>query len=156
MIEEINIRDYQKEDKEAVYGLILSIMEQEFEDIPPSVYLEDIGDIPRVYGSEGDHFYVCEHQGKIIGTIALKRDDEDSALLRRFFVNPHFRGSGVGSQLIAKALEFCKQKKYKKVFFDGNTKMHKVRALLKKNGFKEDESIPLENIGIFKLSYLLS
>ena len=154
--EKIRIKEYQDKDKDSVYSLILSIMEQEFEDIPLNLYLQDISNIPSIYGGSRDHFYVCEKEGKIIGTVALKEEDEDSVLLRRFFVNPKFRSLGVGSKLINKALEFCRKKKYKKIFFSGNTKMHKVKLLLLKNGFKEEELIFLENVGIFKLSYDLN
>ena len=156
MVDKIKVREYQDADKDEVYSLILSIMEQEFEDIPASVYLEDIGDIINVYGGERDHFYVCEKDGRIIATVGLKEDDEENALLRRLFVNPHFRGTGLGSELVKKALQFCKKHKYKKVFFSGNIKMNKVRTLLKKQGFKEDETILSINVGIFKLSYDLS
>ncbi len=156
MIDKMKIKEYQDSDKDSVYSLILSIMEEEFEGIPANLYLQDISDISNVYGGEGENFYVCEKDNKIIGTIALKREDDESVLLRRFFVNPNFRNSGVGGKLINKVLEFCKKEKYKKIFFSGNTKMHKVKLLLLKNGFKEEESIFWKNIGIFKLSYDLT
>lgn len=154
-MEKIKIREFRKGDTNSVYSLISFVMETEFGDIPNNLYLQDINHISDVYGKERDCFYVCEHEGKVIGTIAVKEDDNVTALIRRFFVSPDFRGRGVGSELIAKTLDFCRKNEYQKVFFSGNTKMHRVKQLLQKHGFKEDEAISFSAVSIFKLSYVL-
>jgi N-acetylglutamate synthase-like GNAT family acetyltransferase len=148
-------REFEPKDQDGVYTLILSILENEFNDIPPENFLVDVRDVENNYTGNGNEFIVCEHEGMVVGTIAVKRDDEETALLRRFFVNPHYRGKEIGKRLIQKIFEVCKESGYKKVLFTGNNKMHKVKSVLSKAGFKEEEDILLKGLEIFKLSYKL-
>lgn len=149
-------RAFTPEDQEAVFTLILSILETEFNDIPPEGYLLDVRDIPTHYDGERNQFFVCEYEGQIVGTIAVKEDDKKTALMRRLFVNPHFRGKQVGKRLLDAALTFCLEKKYKKILFAGNTRMNLARKLLLRNGFVETEHFQLDNLDIFRLQKDLS
>ncbi len=152
--EEINyIREYKSSDRDQVYSLILSIFVFEFKNIPPEKYLEDLNDMEKVYGGSGEAFWVCEKNDKIIGTIAIKKDDEKTALLRRFFVNPNYRGKGLGKSLLVQALDFVKTKKYEKVVFIGNPQMKNVKKVLMVNGFQEDDDFIFKGMSVFKLIY---
>lgn len=155
MSKTFNVREYQPGDSESVYALILAILTNEFREIPPEHYLSDIKDIQSVYAGERNEFFVCENDGEIIGTIAVKEDDKKTALLRRLFVNPHFRGKKAGKTLIEKALAFCREKHYEKIVFTGNNRMHDVKEVLKKLGFKEAEDIQLPGLELFRMSHAL-
>ena len=150
------IRQYESKDKDQLYSLILAILEQEFGDLPTDIYLDDIGDVPRFYSGKGNKFWVCVDGDRVVGSIAVKQDDEETALMRRLFVNPHYRRKRIAKAMVEEALAFLREEKYKKVFFVGNIKMHQVKALLMGMGFEEDESIAMAGLGIFKLSYSLT
>ena len=162
MRENIFVREYHDEDHDLVYSLILSIIESEYRDIPPDSYLFDIDHFHDVYNGSRDAFWVVEQNSKnrkkIIGTIAIKEDDENTALLRRFFVSPRFRSKGVGKRLFETTLEFCRNNHYKEIIFIGNNKMNKVNKFLKKRNFQDLEVIDLKKekkdlFGVYKLSF---
>ena len=155
MSNNISIRNFKPSEKEQIYGLILSVMEREFEDVPAHLYLKDIMELPDSYSGERESFFVIESDNNIIGTIGIKEDDEKTALMRRFFVKSDFRGKGLGLKLINHAMEFCKKSGYEIILFDGNSQMHKVKQILQKYGFVEKQNILFSNLSIFKLKYIL-
>ncbi|HMB00563.1 MAG TPA: GNAT family N-acetyltransferase, partial [Spirochaetota bacterium] len=151
----IIIRNFEPKDNDAVYALILSILETEYSDLSAEAYLDDIGNITANYQNDGDHFFVCEDNNRIIGTVAVKQEDKKTALLRRLFLNPNYRGKGIGKQLIQTAIDFAKSKKFKMIYFDGNNHMLHIKSILEKVGFKLKEDINLPGVEIFKLYYPL-
>ena len=155
MSDKIHIRNFDPAEKEQVYSLILSVMEKEFENIPSHLYLKDIMELPDSYSGKRENFFVVESEGNIIGTIGIKEDDEKTALMRRFFVKSDLRGKGLGLKLIDQAMEFCKKSGYEVVLFDGNSQMHKVKRVLQKYGFIEEQNILFSSLSIFKLKYVL-
>ena len=153
MEREEKIRSYRGSDKDQVYSLILSIFQYEYRDIPPDKYLDDLNNMDKIYRGDQNGFWVFEENEKIVGTIALKQDEKEVALLRRFFVNPNFRRRGVGKLLLAHVLAFAKAKNYKKVIFIGNFQMKLVKEVLMRHSFREDEVFLFEDFPFFKLSY---
>ena len=75
---------------------------------------------------------------RVEGSIAVdgREHDTEGAQLRWFFLSPEFRGQGIGDSLIGHAMDFCKQKKYSRVYlwtFEGLTS---ARRLYEKYGFR--------------------
>lgn len=149
------IREYRPEDQESVYALILSILTNEFKDIPPEHYLADLRNIESIYSGERNEFFVAEKDGQIVGLVGLKEDDEHVALMRRLFVDPHHRGLKVGRALVEKAFEFAKGHKYTKVAFIGNHRMQTAKASLLKLGFKEEQDLLLAGVELYRLVHKL-
>lgn len=65
--------------------------------------------------SEGE-IWVAEFNGQIIGTIGVVGIDKSTVQLRWFLIEPEFRGAGLGRQMMNTALDYCKQKKFSRVF----------------------------------------
>ena len=131
--------------------LILSILTKEYP-FDKSVYSDsDLEKIAQVYGGERDSFFIGEEDGKVVGTVGIKEDDRDSALLRRFFVSPDHRRKGIGTSLLDKALEFCALRGYKKVIFRCTDRMSDAMRLCFKKGFQETESLEMGGFKIHKL-----
>ncbi len=147
------VRSYRSADLEQVHSLISSIFQLEYKDISPKKFLSDLNKIAEIYRGDREGFWVCEKDKKIIGTIAIKQDEEKVALLRRFFVNPNFRGEGFGKMLLKQALEFAKTKNYEKVIFMGNFQMIEAKKILMHNSFEEDENFSLDGGSLFKLCH---
>ncbi len=148
-----SIREYKNSDRDQVYSLIVSIFGFEFKEIPPEKYLVDLNDMEKIYGGEKNKFFVCEKNDEIIGTIAIKEDDEKVALLRRFFVNPKFRGQKIGKNLLVEALDFAQSKGYSDIIFIGNMIMQGVKSMLVNNGFEEEKDFILSEFSVFKLHF---
>src|SRR3989338_5130267 len=99
------LREYRNDDYKKVKELILGILTGEYP-FDKSAYSDsDLDKIARTYGGEKDAFFVIDEGGDIAGTVGIKMDSDDSALLRRFFVDVKRRRRGYGSKLIEKAID---------------------------------------------------
>lgn len=63
-----------------------------------------------------DCLNILECNGVPAGSIAIAKVDDMTAQLRFFMLEPEMRQRGYGNRLIELALDFCRQKGYKKVF----------------------------------------
>jgi GNAT superfamily N-acetyltransferase len=145
---DIKIRKFHQADKPQVIKLINSILKKEFS-LSKETYSDfDINNIKDVYGGKRDLFLVATIGNSVIGTVAIKEDDKNCALLRRVFVSPEFRGIGLGKKLIVKAIEFCEKNNYGVINFCSTDKMKAANELCKKNGFKRRACMTL---GVNKL-----
>jgi DNA-binding MarR family transcriptional regulator/GNAT superfamily N-acetyltransferase len=86
------------------------------------------------YNPEKDRLWCAEHNGKIIGCIGIVGCGE-SAQLRWFLIAPHYRGIGLGKKLLQEALDFVKEKNYKRVYLDTTNDLEKAINMYKKIGF---------------------
>jgi len=78
----------------------------------------------------------------------VKEESKKTAIIRRLFVAPSFRGKGYGSLLIDRALDFCKEKDYHELVFHAATPMKSAIDLCGSRGFKEKEKLVLGGVDI--------
>ena len=100
----IEIRKIRKGEEESAKKLIDSIMRSEFSGALTSYPTDDLDAIQDHYGGLGEAFLVAVDGNRIVGTVAVKREDERTALLRRVFVDPANRKQRIGFQLMKKAI----------------------------------------------------
>lgn len=105
------LRIFTKNDSKGVKELILSILTKEYP-FDKSAYSDsDLDKIGEVYGGPKDSFLVIEEAGDIVGTVGVKEDSSENALLRRLFVDVKHRKKGYGTELLNKAVDFCREKR---------------------------------------------
>lgn len=148
----VEIRKFVETDCLKVKEMILSILEKEYPFDRKAYSDTDLESIGATYGGSRDVFFVIEKEGRIIATAGIKEDSSQTALLRRVFVDSGERRKGYGSQLLNKAIEFCREKGYKEVVFRATSKMIQAIELCKKHGFKEMEKLDLGGFFIYKFS----
>ena len=149
---DIKLRQYKDADKAQVIKLITSILKAEF-DLAKETYADfDLKNIKEVYGGKRDMFLVAIIGSTIIGTIAIKEDDHNSALLRRVFVSSEFRGIGLGKKLMVKAIEFCEKKDYSVINFCSTDKMKAANNLCKRNGFTRRACMSLGPVKLLRFA----
>ncbi len=152
----LKIRPVKNSDVPRVMKLIKGILESEFGK-EASVYPQiDLYDLEVSYGGDRDCFFVAELDGQIVGTTAIKEEEDKVALLRRVFVDPKYRGKGYGLRLMEKAVEFCKKKNYKRIYFRGTSRMAMALSLCRKKGFQELDRVPMEDFEIIRFSLRIS
>ena len=152
---EYEIRPFSESDSIGVKDLILAVLTKEYP-FDKSAYSDsDLDRIREVYGGPRDSFFVSERLGAIVGTVGIKEDEKDAALLRRLFVSLDYRKKGIGSRLLEIALQFCRSHGYKRVMFRCTDRMRDAMRLCEKNGFKEVESLDAGGFKIHKLMLTL-
>ncbi len=148
----VQVRPIQPGDTPQVQSLITSILDSEFASARKAYACFDLNDPVRYYSGKKDIFLVAEQDGKIVGTVAIKEDSPDTALLRRVFVHKDFRGRGYGQKLLKKALEFCFEHDYHTVNFRGSDTMQSALKLCVKQGFQEQDVAAAPDFKMFILT----
>ena len=146
-----------KDDDAAVVDLINSVMDSEFHDAKHAYPIEDVECIEKAYGGIGEAFFVAvdDKSHKVVGTVAIKKEDGRVALIRRLFVAPPHRKLMIGKRLIERALNFCREVGYQEAVFKTTSKMSGAIDLCRKNGFIQRAHIVLGPIELIKLSLCL-
>ena len=146
----MQVRIFKNEDSDDVKDLILDILTKEYP-FDKSAYSDsDLYNLSETYSGPRENFFVLEDNGKIVGTVGVKEDSKEVALLRRLFVESKYRGKGYGTLLMAEALTFCRDKGYASLVFRTTNRMKQAIDLCKKKGFQKEEEADLQGFQIYK------
>lgn len=88
------------------------------------------------YSPERDRFFIAEKEGEMIGNIAILGHTDEEAQLRWFIIAPKYHGAGLGQKLFQKAMEFCRERGYKKVWLLTTSDQEKATAMYTRAGFE--------------------
>ena len=149
----ISIRRYLSADGATVKELILRIMNEEFLDATAAYPTDDLEDIPFSYGKLGEAFFVAVNGSKVVGTVAIKKEDERVALMRRLFVVPSYRKQQIGLKLIDRALQFCEEVGYDELVFRTTSRMVGAIKACQKKGFLQRARLRLGELELMKFAF---
>lgn len=149
----MEIRPVRDTEQEKIRNFIIWILEKEFPEIKIDNSHQDMDDFKKIYHEPRCIMLIAEEENQLIGTVAVKNEDEDAALIRRLFIHPAYRQRGFGVALLGRAMDFCKMNGYKKAFFHADSNMSSAICLCLKYGFRETERIVLGDREIVKLQY---
>lgn len=98
----------------------------------------ELSEFLRRYDSARDGIWLALSHGRIEGSIVIDgvESDTEGAHLRWFIVSDSLRGNGVGNKLITIALDFCRMRKYKKIYLWTFEGLNAARHLYEKHGFR--------------------
>ncbi len=151
----ITIRKCHESDQKAVKDLIIRIIKEEFPKESPAFPIEDLNEINHSYGKLGEAFFVASENSSIIGTVAIKQEDERTALLRRLFVDKAYRRKKIGSQLIDRAIEFCREVGYEELIFKTTSTMSHAIRLCEAKGFVPRARLDIGPVQLVKFTLYL-
>lgn len=94
------------------------------------------------YDKDRDRLWVATTDGRFAGSIAIDGHNAhaEGARLRWFIVAPDFHNAGIGRELISRAVEFCKRKKYPRIFLWTFEGLDRARRLYERENFRLIES----------------
>lgn len=81
-----------------------------------------------------------------VGVGCLKPIRDDTAEIKRMYVRPDMRGTGVGRRLIVELLGAAREAGYRRVLLDSVRFMHAAHGLYRSAGFVEIEPYPESEI----------
>jgi GNAT superfamily N-acetyltransferase len=98
----------------------------------------DIDDIRSAYmNAPGSHFWVAVNdRGEVVGTIGVQQHDPEVGEIRRLRVRTDHRRRGIGSALLERAIQFCKEQQHLKIALDTFMEREPALKLFEKFGFK--------------------
>ena len=90
------------------------------------------------YDEKHDGFWTASLKGRVEGSITIDgiHAEKEGAHLRWFILSDVLRGRGIGNRLIKEALNFCRNKGYKRVYLWTFKGLNAAKHLYEKNGFK--------------------
>lgn len=151
----VTIRKCHPNDQKAARDLVAKVMGEEFPRESQTFPSNDLENIISSYGKLGEAFFVATSNGKVIGTVGIKQDDERTALLRRLFVDPKYRRKKIGSQLLERAVEFCREVGYDELIFKTTSTMENAVRLCEKNGFVPKAKLEVGPVRLLKFALFL-
>ena len=92
------------------------------------------------FDPQTDCLNILECNGAPAGSIAIVKVDDETAQLRFFMLEPEMRQRGFGNKLMDMALQFCRDKGYKKVFLLTITAQVIARHVYETHGFHKVSS----------------
>jgi len=94
-----------------------------------------------MYLTYGSDLLVADIGGKVVGYISLMEMGIDAKILS-FAVKKEFRRMGIGSKLLDKAIERCREKGKSRIFLEVRVSNSAAQRLYKKKGFEIVGTIP--------------
>ena len=134
----IEIRPFTKNDIDFIISRQINLYKVEYgftSDVWKAYVADGVHQLVNQFHPEKDCVYVLEANGNVSGSVAITHVGE-AAQLRFFFVEPALRGLGAGNKLINMAINFCREKKYGRVFLWTFSKLAAARHLYSKIGFQ--------------------
>ena len=100
-----------------------------------------LGNPQKYIIDRGGHVFVATLNNQTIGTFAYINSGEAIYEFSKMAISPAFRGKGYGNEMMRFALDFAKDKGWKKVILYSSTTLKNAIYLYHKYGFK---AVPLE------------
>lgn len=94
-----------------------------------------------------DRFWICEHDGRIIGCLLLMHREDRVAQLRYFFIDPAYQGIGLGRHLMNLYMDFLRRQGYRSSYLWTTHEQEVASALYTKYGFALTEEKPSTAFG---------
>ena len=89
----------------------------------------------KSYSPEKDRVWVCEHKNHIVGFLLLMHRENNAAQLRYFYLEPAYRGIGLGKKLMSLYMDFLGTCGYSSSFLWTTHELDTAASLYKRHGF---------------------
>jgi peptidyl-dipeptidase Dcp len=94
-----------------------------------------------------DCIWICEHRNTIVGCLLLMHRPENAAQLRYFYLEPEYRGLGLGTKLMLLYMEFLKRAGYRSCYLWTTHEQDAAATLYKRHGFRLTEEKDSSSFG---------
>ena len=97
----------------------------------------ELAALPAPYQPPHGALLIATLRGASAGCVALRRLDERAGEMKRLYVRPQFRGSGLGRQLIERVIIAAREAGYDELRLDTLASMIEAQELYRRLGFRE-------------------
>jgi len=109
----------------------------------------ELSDFITHFNEKKDGLWSAVSEDELAGAIAITgdRDHPDDARLRWYIVDPHYQDRGIGRELITKAIDFSREKGYKRIYLWTFQGLDQAQSIYEQNGFSIAEERDVEQWG---------
>lgn len=136
---EVSIRTFLPGDVGFVAHLHGTLYENTYKFGPVFEYYVMKGLTEFMINTDGGELWIAEVDGKMAGSIAITKFNDNVAQLRWFILDENYHGMGIGKKLIETAIDFCNKQGYKHVFLWTVNILETARYLYQKYNFRITE-----------------
>jgi GNAT superfamily N-acetyltransferase len=97
---------------------------------------EGLAEFYRNYDPQMDRVWICEHGDIVVGCLLLMHRDRAVAQLRYFYLEPEYRGIGLGKKLMQLYMEFLIGRKYRSSYLWTTNELGNAASLYMECGFR--------------------
>jgi peptidyl-dipeptidase Dcp len=83
-----------------------------------------------------DRVWICEHGDIVVGFLLLMHRDRAVAQLRYFYLEPEYRGIGLGKKLMQLYMEFLVDRNYRSSYLWTTNELGTAASLYMERGFR--------------------
>ncbi|NMG75827.1 carbonate dehydratase [Aromatoleum diolicum] len=98
---------------------------------------DEMASLPGAYSAPEGRLFFAEHDGQPAGCVGLRRFSEGVCEMKRLYVEPTFRGLGIGRELVLAAIRTAKDLGYRRIMLDTLPAMRIAVKLYREMGFTE-------------------
>jgi ribosomal protein S18 acetylase RimI-like enzyme len=103
----------------------------------PSRAHADLRRIPAEYQADGGGFWLVRVEGRIVGTVAVRRLPNNIAEIKRLNVRKEYRAQGIGASLLRYAIRSATETGFAKIRLDTIRNTGPAVRLFQRHGFLE-------------------
>lgn len=103
-------------------------------------FTEEIEKLSEMYGPPSGCLLLASASREVVGCVAVRKFDVESCEMKRLYVQPQHRGSGVGRQLAEIAIATAAKLGYAQMMLDTLPDMNEAQTLYASLGFEEISS----------------
>ena len=104
----------------------------------------DLREASERYGGAAAGFWVADDAGVVVGTVAVRPREDRTCELKRLYLRPDRRGTGLGQRLYEHAEAFARAAGYERIWLDSSRRFGRAHRLYQRNGFVLLESLDNE------------
>jgi len=97
----------------------------------------ELATLPGHYAAPSGRLLLASADGLVAGSVALRPLSDDACEMKRLFVRPAFRASGVGRMLAERVITEARSIGYRRMFLDTLPSMGRAQQLYDALGFRE-------------------
>ena len=98
-------------------------------------YDEEIAHLEKKYGRPAGRLYLALAEGQGVGCIALRRLDDERCEMKRLYVRPAYRGSGLGGELVRRVIDDARAIGYRHMLLDTLPSLQSAVRMYRALGF---------------------